>query len=174
MNIENKWDEITHIVNKSFYSSHYFSVATIADDGTPHLTPIGSLLLGENKRGIMFEKYSIRMGNNIKINNNICIMGINVSLVTILKAIIIKKIKYRPGVRLWGTAGERREATIDEIESLHRRIQSTLPILGRIIRHLNGYKILWGDMKYVRDIEFNKYEYVKFGKTTNQSPRLAA
>jgi len=168
MNIENKWDQITKIVNKSFLSSHYFSVATITDDGTPHLTPIGSLILVENKRGIMFEKYSVQMGNNIKINNNICIMGINASLITILKAIIIKRLKDPPGVRLWGTAGERRKATKEEIEYLHRRIQSVLPILGKIIRYLNGYKILWGDMKYVRDIEFNKYEYVKFGKMTNQ------
>jgi hypothetical protein len=108
------------------------------------------------------------MGNNIKINNNICIMGINASLITILKAIIIKKLKDPPGVRLWGTAGERRKATKEEIECLHRRIQSVLPILGKIIKYLNGYKILWGDMKYVRDMEFNKYEYVKFGKMTNQ------
>jgi hypothetical protein len=167
MNIENNWDELTKIVNKSFFSSHYFSVATIADDGAPHLTPIGSLMLVENKKGIMFEKYSVQMGNNIKTNNNICIMGINASLMAILKAVITKNLKDPLGVRLYGTAGERRKATKEEIESLHQRIQSALPIFGRIIRHLSGYKILWGDMKYVRDIEFNKYEYVKFGKMTN-------
>lgn len=174
MDIENSWDEITRIVDKSFLSSHYFSVATITDDGAPHLTPIGSLMLGENNRGILFEKYSVNMGNNIKVNNKICIMGINASLMTILKGVIFKKLREPLGVRLWGVAGERRKATTEEIESLHRRIQSALPVFGKVIRHLNGYKILWGDMKYVRDIEFNKFDHVKFGKKTSQPPRPVA
>ena len=169
MNIENEWDEITKIVNKSFFSSHYFSVATITDDGTPHLTPIGSLMLVENKERNNVREILCSNGKQYQNKSaNICIMGINASLITIIKAIIIKRLKDPPGIRLWGTAGERRKATKEEIEYLHRRIQSVLPMLGKIIRHLNGYKILWGDMKYVRDIEFSKYEYVKFGKMTNQ------
>jgi len=166
MDGENTWDEIRGIVNKCFYSSYYLSIATTTEDGTPHLTPIGSLMIGEDMRGIVFEKYSVNMGNNIKTNNKICIMGINAGLTTILKGILFKKLREPVGVRLWGTAGEKREATIEEMEGLHRRIQSALPIFGGIIRHLNGYKKLWGDMKYVRDIEFARYEYVKFGRKT--------
>ena len=164
MDMENKWDEIIEIVNKSFYSSYYFSIATVTDDGTPHLTPIGSLMLGKNRNGILFEKYSVNIGNHIKTNNKICVMAVNVGLTKMLKGVIFKKLREPLGIRLWGTAGEKREATIEEVEGLHRRIQSALPFIGGKIRHLNGYKKLWGDMKYVREIEFARYEFVRFGK----------
>lgn len=166
MEIGENWEKIIKIADKSFFSSYYFSIASVNSNGMPHVTPIGSLILGNDKKGIYFEKYPVNLPKNIENNRNVCVLGVNTGIFSLLKALLKKKFADEPGIRLWGSAGERRKATKEEIELLHRKIQSALPVIGLLFSKLKGYKLLWGDLKYVREIQFHSFEQIKFGEMT--------
>jgi len=63
-------------------------------------------------------------------------------------------------IRLYGTVGEVREATENEIKSWHRRV--------RRVRSSKGYSIMWENMKMVRDITFSRVEPVHMGQMTHE------
>ena len=166
MEIGEHWERIVKIANRSFTSSYYFSIASIDSNRMPHITPIGSLILGNNKKGIYFENYPINLPKNIKNNKNVCVLGVDSRVISTVKALLKKKFTDDPGIRLWGIAGERRKATDEEIEMLHKKLQSLVPLIGPLISKLKGYKLLFGDLKYVREIQFHSFEPVRFGEMT--------
>ncbi len=45
MDIQKDWPQIKRIFYTGFKTSGYFTVASTGPDGSPHLTPIGSLIL---------------------------------------------------------------------------------------------------------------------------------
>ena len=45
------WKMIRELFNKSFYTTLHFSLATVTPDNLPHVTPIGSIVLRDNKTG---------------------------------------------------------------------------------------------------------------------------
>ena len=72
-----------------------------------------------------------------------------------IKAVLFGKFDHAPGIRLMGTVGERREATIQEINKFKKP-------LGKL-KIFKGYKPLWGVMEHGRDIFFESFETVKCG-----------
>ena len=63
-----------------------------------------------------------------------------------------------PGVRLYGIVGLRRMGTDKEKDSFQNRIRKT--------HRFKGYKILWKDMKYIREISFDSFKPVTASKMT--------
>jgi len=61
MSLEMQWPRIRQLFSKAFNSSLHYAIATIAPDGTLHVTPIGSILLLEPGRAIYFEEFTTRM-----------------------------------------------------------------------------------------------------------------
>ncbi len=61
-----------------------------------------------------------------------------------------------PGVRLYGTAGERRQATPEEL----RRLQERKGFASR----LKGGKLIWSDLTIVRDIHISSARPIKYPK----------
>ena len=55
------WNLVRRGVTDAFRSSLHCSVATSNEDGSPHLTPIGSVLLTEAGRGIYFEIFATQV-----------------------------------------------------------------------------------------------------------------
>ncbi len=51
MEITNHWKKIKYVCEKSSLSSLYYSVATVSEDGTPNIAPIGALFLQESGKG---------------------------------------------------------------------------------------------------------------------------
>ncbi len=47
MALMENWDQVKTLFRKSFVSSFHFSIATVNERGEPHVTPIGSMILGE-------------------------------------------------------------------------------------------------------------------------------
>ncbi len=76
----------------------------------------------------------------------------------VLKSFFKGRITAHPGVRLMGTGGERREATKQELEQFHKRF--------RMFRPFKGYNLIWGNLRYVREIRFDSYEPVRIGALT--------
>ncbi len=153
-----QWDTMKKIFNKAFNSSFHYAIATVNKDGTPHVTPIGSLMLGEDRRGFYFEGYVNALSRNLQHNKRVCVMAVNSSRWSLLKSFFRGRITVPPGVRLRGTATERREATEQELEQFRRRF--------RMYRMFKGYNLLWGNLRYVREIHFDGYEPVRIGALT--------
>lgn len=158
MEIGNHWETIQTIFQRSLKSSLHFAVGTVNVDGSPHLTPIGSLFLRDNKTGFFFDKFSIKMSNNLEKNQRVCILVVNSGLVFWQKSFILGKCETPPSVRLMGTVGERRESTEEEVAVWRKHTE--------FARRMKGYDLLWKDMGFVRDIYFDSFEPVWMGEVT--------
>ena len=155
------WPKVKRIFREAFGSSFHYAVATVTEDGAPHVSPIGSLILGEPGHGIYFERFPQNLPKNLKTNQKICVMAVNSSKWYWLKALLHGKFADPPALRLHGTAGELREATDTEIALWQKRVKS--------VSFTKGHALMWRDMSKVRDIEFTKIEPVKIGKLTHSA-----
>jgi uncharacterized pyridoxamine 5'-phosphate oxidase family protein len=133
----------------------YCVFATVNEDGTPRIAPYSSLILGEKKNGFYFDEFSPHLSKNLDRNNKICILLLKNNRWFWVKAVLFGKFKHAPGIRLMGTVGEKREATLLELNTFKRPLNK--------LRFFKGYKPLWGVMKHGREIYFESFELVKCG-----------
>ncbi len=155
---DNQWAQIQSIFEDAFNSSFHFAIATVNKDGSPHVTPIGSLMLLEDRKGFYFEEYASNLSRNLQHKKRVCVMAVNSNKWTLLKSFFLGKFLIPPGVRLTGTAGERREATAEERELFKKRVKH--------YRMFKGYDLLWSKLRYVREIHFDAYEPIRIGALT--------
>ncbi len=159
MKITENWTEIKQLFKRSFRSSLHYAIATVNENGEPHITPIGSLILGEPGKGVYFEKFPRQMPQNLQANQQVCVLAVDSGIGFWLRSLLRGKFIAPPAVRLYGVAGELREATQKEIQRWQRRVRS--------MRFTKGHAMLWADMKMVREIEFTRAEPVQIGEMTN-------
>ena len=159
MEISHHWDTIRKVFEQAFESSNHYAIATINEDGSPHVPPISSLILRDNKTGFYFEEFPSNMPRNLKQNQRVCILAVNSGKLFWSKSLLRGKFETPPAARLMGTVGERRKATEEEIALWHKRVE--------FARKFKGYQLLWKDMKYVRDIYFDAFEPVRCGVMTS-------
>ena len=155
----NKWNLIRPIFDNAFKSCMHFSMATVNEDGSPHITPIGSLILREDQTGYFFDEYCTRTRVNLIRNPRACFLAVNADRPFWVKSLIMGKFSAAPAVRLMGTVKELREATPDEIAAWHSRIAFARPT--------KGYEIMWSRMHTVRDVQFDSFEPMSTGKMTS-------
>jgi len=161
MEIETHWHIVKNLFRKAFSSSFHYSVASIDEAGKPHVTPIGSLILGEPGHGIYFEEFTSKLPKNIKSNKYISVLAVNSSKWFWLKSLIKGKFVEPPALRLNGEAGALREATQIEVNLWRKRVKS--------VSFTKGHKIMWQRMGKVREIEFTSIEPVHIGSMTINS-----
>jgi predicted pyridoxine 5'-phosphate oxidase superfamily flavin-nucleotide-binding protein len=159
MEIGNHWETIRTVFDEAYKSSLHFAVATVNEDGSPHITPIGALILRDNRTGFYFEENPQRMPLNLKRNPRVCILAVNANMQFWGKALVDGKFPAPPAVRLSGLAGELREATADEVAAWQEKIA--------IAKGTIGYKLLWEKFAKVRDINFDSFEPVNVGEMTS-------
>jgi hypothetical protein len=153
-----QWDAVRKHFSHSFGSSLHVSIASVGDDSTPTVTPVGTVFLNKDQTGFYFEKFVSTLPRHAKSNNSICILAVNSSKFFWLKSLFKGRFDRYPAYRLWGTLGKKREATPSELRALKKRLRRT--------RRLKGHRYLWGDMKVVREINFHKGEKIHIGKMT--------
>ena len=159
MEIGRHWKTIQMVFQQSLKSSLHFAIATVNKDGSPHLTPIGALFLHENKTGFFFDVFSVNMSNNFDHDQRVSILAVNSSVSYWRESFLIGNCETPPGVRLMGTVGQKREATPQEIARWEKHVE--------FARGMKGYDLLWGDMRFVRDLYFDAFEPVHMGKMTH-------
>lgn len=155
---DEQWKMIQRLFEDAFRSSFHYAIATVGENGEPHVTPIGSLILRDDRTGFYFEEYPKRLQLNLRHNKRICVMAVNSSTWAAWKSFILGRFGSPPVVRLMGNAGERREATPEEIRLFRKRIAK--------FRFFKAYDLLWGHLKYVREIHFDSFEPVHAGVMT--------
>ncbi|OHB24561.1 MAG: hypothetical protein A2X84_08180 [Desulfuromonadaceae bacterium GWC2_58_13] len=158
MNVFENWGMVKSALQVAMKSSHHLSFATVTEDGYPHVTPIGSLILRDDCTGYYFEEYTIQMPENLKNNQRISILAVNSGFLFWIKSIYSGRFSSHPGIRLHGKVGERRPATESEIAVWQNRVKS--------VKKTKGYELIWKNLKYVRDIQFDSFEPITAGKMT--------
>ena len=106
MDVIKDWSQIRQIFRDTFASCSHYAIASVDKDGTPHVTPIGSLMLTEPGKGIYFEKFTSQLPKNYRHNPNITVLAVNSGRWFWLKSLLSGKFKQTPAIRLIGTAGE--------------------------------------------------------------------
>ncbi len=155
-NIIEKWPLIKSVVEKGQASTIYCSIASINADGTPNVTPIGTVFLTDKQSGYYFDHYSNALAKNLDANPNVCLMAVNAGFWFWLRSFLIGRFVSPPGVRLYGTVGALRPATAQEIKKMKRRVLPT--------KWLKGSRMLWTDFTHVRDIQFTRYRPITYPK----------
>lgn len=154
MDIREHWPAILRVLQAAKRSNHHFAIATVLPDGNPYVTPIGHAFFREDATGFYFDAYSRAMPQNLAHNPRICLMAVTTSMKLWLPALITARFSAPPGVRLLGEVSAPRAASAAEIEELERSIRST--------RALRGHKLLWGDLRRVRDMRFDAFAPVQY------------
>ncbi|MBW2564118.1 MAG: pyridoxamine 5'-phosphate oxidase family protein [Deltaproteobacteria bacterium] len=161
MDVTENWEDVKELFKKSFKSSFHYAIATVNEDGGPHVTPIGSLILGKLGYGFYFEEFPRQLPNNFKINKQVCVLAVNSSRWFWFKSLVAGRFSSPPAVRLHGTVGEIREATEKEIKLWHNRVKP--------VSFSKGHAMMWTNMKMVREIEFTRIEPVHMGEMTRDT-----
>jgi hypothetical protein len=154
-----KWNIIRPIFENAFKSCRHFSLATVNADGSPHITPIGSLILRDDPGGFFFDEFCTKTRENITGNPRVCFLAVNADQSFWVKSLIRGKFSEPPAVRLMGTVSALREATTEEIAAFHKRVA--------LARPTKGYEIMWSRMHLVHDVQFDSFEPVNCGKMTS-------
>ncbi len=161
MDLITNWKQVKSLFKKSFKSSFHFSIATVTDNGEPHVTPIGSLILGEPGHGIYFEKFPQHLPRNLASNKKICVLAVNSSKWFWFKSLLAGRFTSPPAVRLHGVVGALREASDTEITLWQKRV--------KLVSFSKGHAMIWRGMTMVRDIEFTRIEPVQIGEMTRHA-----
>lgn len=161
MDLITNWKEVKSLFKKSFRSSFHFAVATVTEDGEPHVTPIGSLILGEPGHGFYFEEFPQHLPRNLGSNKHMCVLAVNSNKWYWLKSLVVGRFASPPAVRLHGVVGDLREATDIEISLWQKRVKS--------VSFSKGHAMMWRSMSKVRDIEFTRIEPVQIGMMTRDT-----
>jgi hypothetical protein len=155
---DHHWKTIRELFKSAFNTTSHFSLATINPDGSPHITPIGSIVLRNDKTGFYCEGFSRNIPTNLQLNPRICVMAVNAGKWFWLKSLFRGRFDSPPGVRLIGHAGKKRQGTEQELAQWQKRV--------RPLKRLKGYDLLWKDINEVRDIYFDDFEPVHAGVMT--------
>ncbi len=158
MDIQSCWPTLVEIVNQGLKTNGYVSLATTNPEGTPHITPIGSLILQPDCRGFYCEEFPRQLPRNLEHSQKICVLAVNSGIIYRYKSLIKGSFSTWPGVRLYGTAGPKRKGSAEEIAQWLDRV--------RLFRRLKGYKLLWEPIKWVRDLHFDRFQPILTGRMT--------
>ncbi len=158
MQLEQNWSDIKKLFAQSFSSSFHYAVGTVNENGEPHVTPIGSRILKEPGHGFFFEEFTRHLTRNLQQNKQVCVLAVNSSRWFWVKSLLGGRFSSPPAIRLYGTVGQTREATEEEIGLWHHKV--------RRVRRSKGYALIWKGMKFVRDIRFSRAEPVHIGEMT--------
>jgi len=152
--IRNFWGNVSHATASP--NMPYCVFATVNEDGSPRVAPYSSLILNENRSGFYFDVFSEHLSRNLERDQRICVLLLKNEKWFWVKAVLFGRFDHAPGIRLMGTVGKKREATLQEINAFKRPL--------RKLKIFKGYQPLWGTMKHGREIYFESFETVKCGK----------
>jgi hypothetical protein len=158
LDITQHWTSIKTHFRTCIKRNMHVAIASVDSENIPTVTPIGSLFLNDNQSGFYFEKFASKLNKNAKNNRNICILAVNTGKWLWIKALFKGRFASHPAIKLYGTLGEKREATEREYSAFQRRVRRT--------KQLKGHQYLWKDMARVREIQFTKAEQINLGKMT--------
>lgn len=156
--LKTNWPRIMTHFKKSLKSSRFYTFATIAPDGFPHLAPYASLVLNDDCTGFYTDAFPDKTSRNLKADPRVCISAVRMEPALWFKGLLTGKFTDCPAIRLYGTVGPSRKAEPGELDRWGRRVKK--------YRWMKGYNSLWGGIRPVRDIQFERFEPIQLGRMT--------
>lgn len=157
---QDSWNRVVRVFQQSMSTSLHCSIASTNEDGTAHVTPIGSLQFTGPSTAMYFDVFGTRLSRNADRDPRVTILAVNSSKLFWLKMLVKGRFVEYPGVRLIGVVGPKRESTPRERERFERQVKR--------VRRLKGYDVLWSDIGHARDVEFTAVDYVRLGRSTGR------
>ena len=148
MDLRIHWKIIKQVFLQAQGSSMHCSIASVDEQGQPHITPIGTVFLRNDQTGYFFDTYTNQLSKNLLKQPKVCIMAVNTSKRFWLRSLIQGKFSTLPAIRLYGEIGAVRPATSEEIASVQQRIKP--------LTWTKGSRLIWSDFSHVRDIRFTE------------------
>ena len=111
MDIRKNWPIIQNI----FQGSLNLVIASIREDGSPHISPIASIHLNDDCTGYYLEKFAVQLPKSLEADDRICVYGVKYNYMNWLKAFVSGRFPKPPAVRLYGRVGKRRPVTEEEV-----------------------------------------------------------
>jgi hypothetical protein len=148
-------------VRKVFAGPATKVIASVNADGSPHVTPIGTLTLRHDCTGYYLERFPTKLPKNIERDHRICVYACQSGMLTWLRHLMRGRFDRPVAIRLIGRAGARRPSTEKERARFLRQV--------RIFRWTRGHDLLWGNLKYARDLVFDDYVPIEAGQMTGAS-----
>jgi hypothetical protein len=152
---EDKWKEIIKYYGGMKQISMIGSVNSM---GQPNVTPIGALILKDDHSGYYFDLFTKGLSENLDQNRNICVLFAQTGGLFWFRSLLANRCKKPAGVKLIGLAGNRRQASTEEIDMLRNKV--------KYLKILKGYHTIFGNPANVRDISFTDYFMINTGKMT--------
>lgn len=154
------WKTTKSVFHRARASSLHCAIASIDPDGSPHVTPIGSVLLGEPGRAVYFDAYNVALGRNLDHDPRCAILAVDSSKTGWLRALLRGRFDTAPGVRLVGTVSPARPATSAELDRFRRAVRPAL--------RTKGGRLLWGDPERfrARDVTITGVQPVRISTMT--------
>ena len=160
--IKDNWDSLRKDFLRCQKSSGgVVQIASVDQNGTPNMTPIGSLFLGKNSQAFFCNRFPRNLNENLKTNDQVCVIAMNGSKWFWMKSLFKGQFATCPGIKLYGRISQRRKIAKEEKEKWENLVKP--------FRFLKGHALLWKDMAYASDIQFDSYEYLKAGEMTNNT-----
>ena len=75
--LKQHWKTIRETVNQALRCNRYCAVATINPDGSPRISPIGSLVLREPGKAVYFEQFPKEMRQNLERDRRVCVLAVS-------------------------------------------------------------------------------------------------
>jgi len=79
MQLKENWIDIKRLFRQAFGSSFHYAFAAVKENGEPHVTPIGSLILCDPGHGFYFEEFTRQLPQNYLKNRQVCVLAVNSS-----------------------------------------------------------------------------------------------
>ena len=136
------WQLVRATVGRARRSALHCSIATIAPDGTPHLTPIGSLAAGAPGQASYLDVFNVQLGRNLDRHPACTALAVDAGRATWVRALVRGSFERSPAVRLLAVAGPSRPATDAEIERFQRSVRPAL--------RTRGGRTMWGHPERMR------------------------
>jgi hypothetical protein len=135
-------------------------IASVNADGSPHVTPIGTLTLRPDCTGYYLERFPSHLPENVERDERICVYAGQSGLLTWLRHLVRGRFDRLVAIRLIGRAGARRPSTEEERNRFLRQV--------RLFRWTRGHELLWGNLQYARDLVFDGYVPILAGQMTRR------
>lgn len=159
IDVEADWLEIRKMFASAFSTSMHYAIATSDPSGTPHVSPIGSVMLTTPGRGVFLQFFTAGLPRRIESRAEIAILAVNSGRVYWLRSLYAGHFSVPPGLRLNAKViGPAREPTTDEVARFQKRV--------RLFSRLRGYDMLWRDTGKARDFEVTSVEPIRLGQMT--------
>jgi hypothetical protein len=154
------WKTTKSVFHRARASSLHCAIASIDLDGSPHVTPIGSVLLGDPGSAVYFDAYNVGLGRNLDRDPHCTILAVDSSKASWLRALLRGRFDTAPGVRLIGTVSPARPATSAELDRFRRAVRPAL--------RTRGGRLLWGHPERfrARDVTITGVQPVRISTMT--------